>query len=199
MRNLFCIILLCCSPAIKSSAQGSGFYLDGYIIQKTDTTICRIWFNPASPAYIDEMTVWLNDTSQTISFEKDKSLVGFGFTQQGYRAHYGRIRLQGLNSWVYAFAKKLVTGTLELYELPYGLLKKDPESLGLKREFFSAYYINRTDHESPSLPTLLKSMKKKEILGFIKDFPNLKDIPSVFTPQELLDLVKQYNAWNESQ
>lgn len=198
-RIIFCIgFVFVLGTTVK--AQRSPFYVDGYLLYNKDTTLCRIWLNPDTPYFKEDITVWLNEESKIISLEKDiKNLDGFGITQKGYQMHFGKIRVQGLSGWRYQFALKPVTGLVELYEMRYREIKKDSASYKLLiSDAFSVYFIGRSDQTS--YPILLKELKKKKISPFLKGYPYLKDVPDrTLSPQEVADLLLKYNTWAAGQ
>jgi len=196
MKKFAFIPILIYIQTASINAQDNSFYAKGYLLNNKDTSWTKIWFNPNSPYFQEEITVWQNEETKTISLADNKELTGFGIIEEGYQIHFGKVRSQGLKSWLYFYAKKIVTGTVELYELPLFAVRKDPESYKLLRENYSDYYIARTDNNSTSYPTLLNQLKKNKISPFLKGYPGLADIPNeTLTPERLAELIKQYNTW----
>ncbi len=196
MKKFVCFFILAFTITTFVKAQNQGFYADGYLLYNKDTSWCKIWFDPANPDFNDSLTTWYKDEGKTILLENNKDLSGFGIVQRGYKTDFGKIRLQGLKSWIYTYAKKLVSGTVELYEVPFTEMKKDPASMKLLREEFAAYYIARTDNNSSAYPTQLKQLKKKKIAPFLPEYPELKDVTdNTMTAEEVAGLLRRYNAW----
>jgi hypothetical protein len=206
-KIVFPLLFLITTTSVESQTDGlvvnskpGGFFVDGYLLYNKDSTRCRLWFYPGNFNFEDSLLVWLNEKPKTIPLAKNDSLVGFGITQQGYRMHFGKLRLQGLKSHIYTFAKKLVTGPVELYEFPVTVTRKDPHSFGLIHETFSDYYLARSDDKKFSFPVFIKQLKKKKIAEFLTGFPGLKKFEKdSLTPEETVDVVQQYNEWLASQ
>ncbi|HWR34013.1 MAG TPA: hypothetical protein VN451_10815 [Chitinophagaceae bacterium] len=194
-KNIFLFGVLLFMIEVANS-QSYGFFTNGYLLYNKDTIHCRIWFNPDTPYFKKEIIVWLNEESKNISLENNNQLTGFGITQSDYKMNLGKIRLQGLASWNYVYAKKLVTGKVELFELPITSLKKDPESYGLVRDNLVAYFIGTSGNDTYSYPVFLKSLKKKKISPFLDGYPELVRISDKeMTPSELVELLVRYNNW----
>lgn len=190
------LILLFIYTSATIVVHGQGFFVDGYLLYGKDTTKCRLWYEPGNFNFNDSLTIWADEKSSAIALNKKDNLVGLGITHLEYKSDYGKIRLQGTNSLIYSFAKKLVTGTVELYELPITVMKKDPSSLKLIKESFSDYYITRTDNDKFEWPVFIKQLKKKKIADFIFNFPGLKEIKEdMLFPEQAVALVKEYNEW----
>jgi hypothetical protein len=196
MKKIICIVFSLCTINIAGKGQDNSFYAKGYLLNNKDTTWCKIWFNPKAPYFNDNITTWQNEEAKVISLENNKDLIGFGITEEGYQTHLGRIRVQGLNSWIFLYVKKVVTGVVELYEYKYTFVEKKQTSFDISGENFSAYYICRTDINPAAYPTWLKQLKKKKIVPFLKGFPELeKIVDEIMTPKEIADLLIQYNVW----
>lgn len=189
-------LLVMLTYASGTKGQSYGYYLDGYLLIKKDTTRCKLWFNPDTPYFKNELNALINYESRIISLEKNDSLSGFGIVSQEYKVDYGKIRLQGLNSWEYNYARKIVTGIVELYEYPFFLVKRDTASMGLIREKVSAYFISRTDNEKKDYPEFIKSMRIKKIAKYLNSYPDIGKLPDrEMSPDELAELLRTYNSW----
>ena len=195
MKRFVCLGITSFVISIAIKAQDQGFYADGYLLYNKDTSWCKIWFDPSNYNFSDSLITWNKDEEKVIPLINNKELAGFGIIQKGYKMDFGKIRLQGLKSWVYTYTKKLVTGAVELYELPFTEMKKDPGSMKLLREEFAAYYIARTDKPTSDFPTQLKQLRKKKIAPFLPDYPELKEMNDVMTAEEVAGLIRRYNAW----
>lgn len=195
MKRLLQISLLLIN-FYQANAQDNSFYAKGYLLYGKDTTPCKIWITPPSISFDDTLFTWQNEQEVIVVATQNEKLTGFGITETGYATHFGRVKLASHHGMKIYVCKKIVTGVAELYEYPYLEITKAPDSYQLEHQKRYLYFIGRTDSNPAAFPVLLNPPKKKTVAAVLKGFQPVENADkNIFSPEELVNLVIQFNNW----
>lgn len=202
--------LLICQYQLIAQKNESGFK-KGYLLKGLDTISCEIDYGskgkmshgyPKAKLENDEFNIY-----NTGMFS------GFGYEDDGKWYHFGEVTVgvklgtqQRENKF---FLKKLVAGTIDLYEYSYVIgttttTKIDgvekPGSATSTRQEFTNYYIGKNDTANAALlkPILISSFRKKDIEPYVADNADMtSNLNKKYKLKELIVLLNEYNLWFE--
>jgi hypothetical protein len=168
--------------------------VDGYIIKMKDTIYCKILPEKRVRFLKTSVTV-ADDVDSTTEYLAGGPVRGFGFKEDSVVTHYGVVTMYDGNSRRKIYVKKIVLGTVELYQHVYSVFKTNRVTGVSQMEQIEDYYIASNVNGDLTTPFLLPSLKKKFIARYLYDYPDLEDQDKIITPAELIKLLKSFNSW----
>lgn len=209
--TIYLILLLCL--AYESIAQGkdnSEKYKKGYALKGKDTIWCRVLFSSKFDDARNVVNLLINDEEST--FFTGGPITGFGAEENGSKYDYGFVDVDvSVGNRQFSnllFVKKLVAGTIDLYEYTYSISttkrttingEEKPGSATTSSQSYTNHYIAKTDSTKPVLatPVLLPSFRKKDLESYLTDNVDLlAKAEKRFSLKELIEVLKEYNNWS---
>jgi hypothetical protein len=208
------------SGSAKQTAEGQPGFLPGYALHGTDTIQCMLGFNHSFPypGRVEQITLDLQGEIMTFD-AADGLITGFGVIEAGKLFEYGLI-IDGFNGRKKTgyFAKKLVAGSIDLYEQQVNTRLNRPGAQnngnantqsgrmpGSGNSIQSTekrYFVGKYNASDSSFinPIKLQALRKEYLAPFISDYPELlEDVPKKFNRKYLMRIIEDYNYWKRKQ
>lgn len=222
---LLCGLAVCSTSlqaqAPKKNTEVPSGFLPGYALNGHDTIRCKLAFDHSFPYPDRADQITIDFDGEVMTFEAADGLItGFGVQEAGKWFEYGLIMdsFNGRKKTGY-FAKKLVAGSIDLYEQhvdtelsvpkgynngqaenqawaksPGGLVGGNYSIKGTAKKYYMGKYS--TGDTGFVNPVQLPAMKKEWLAPFIADYPALLEtIPEKFSKKELTRFIEEYNYW----
>ncbi len=190
-------------------AQAPEEYKDGYVLKGKDTIWCKVLFNSKHEHGTKAIPVIIDN--EEITFYAGGSITGYGVKEDNEEYNYGTVdvEISVVNRRManLLFVKKIVAGTIDLYEYSYSIRMtkrttvngiEKPGSTSTTTQKFTTHYIAKIDTAAPMLatPTPLTSFRKKDLEPYIRDNTvMMANTEKRFSLKELFVLLKEYNNW----
>ena len=176
MKINFCLAVILLLFQQSTHAQGKEFpgkFKDGYALRGADTIRCEVQFNSNHDHAFRSVTVLIN--VEEVTFFAGGPITGFGVEDDGKQYDYGTVDVEvsvpNRRTANLLFIKKLVAGTIDLYEYSYSVVTtkrttvngvEKPGSSSSITQNTTNHYIAKNDPGAPGLvtPVLLPSFKK---------------------------------------
>lgn len=208
MKTTFLHTVLLCLFCYSVYPQSSIDYKDGYALKEKDTVWCKVYFNTGSPDFSKNVRLIID--GEEMIFLAGSAITGFGFEENKKRHDYGTVEVETQAGTTMVkkslFVRKLVAGTIDLYEYSYLVYSTRRRSSGTgppteattTQKYFTYNYIAKADSAAPALaiPVLLSILKKKEIAAYVSDNADMfAKLDKAVSVKQLADILREYNKW----